>query len=764
MNTIRHLLKLWSGAALVIAWLGGPALQAQTTQWGTPFDWSAVAEVTPGLQRAEVLFTSPRRMVVNVLRADLSHPDLRLGTTPRSTAWGQTFSSVYTARTDRETCTAFLSRNRAEGRNMVAAINAAPFKPFPTSSPYSDKMGLAVEAGVVVSEQLNSDFTSPSLVYGRDWRARFASNKGDFVDPANVLTAVSGFEMVLSAGVPAGDSSPDPRTGIGLSGDQRWLILITVDGRQTGYSEGAGTRELGELMLYFGARDGMNMDGGGSTTMALYDKESGTVSVANSPSGGGQRSVANHLGIYYISTPEQIGMDDWLAWRGVPLGLRGAHQIPGQPGLPNALAYALNIHPLEGAAPGDNGASPVPAISADGTRLELFYRRNRHATDIDISVEGSAALEQGSWETPPQLSVEEVGTDPVTLDTIYRAGTPLNGDKYFLRLATILNTTPPPVETTGTIGNSTVANSWDADWADNFDTARTTDVLVSPATSHLAVGFGGASFPGQTDLVLEKIYQRSPGDTTTYLAEIAVFAGRWNRGDHVAELSYSTNGIDWTMAATETLNLYDNQGGHHLSATVPMTPDIQMLFVRLVVRDTNDSQADGSRIYSFGTNFSAVEPLGQDFTLSAWNTGWAGAFQSVSVSDVIVSPADTHLAIGFAGDSWPDQSNFVAEKSFVRLPGDTADYSVDIQLRASRWDRGNHEYRIEVAIDGGAWQEVAREILTLYSSEGGHFLQASVPLAADVNNFQVRVTVLDTNDWTADGSRLESLAVTFTRP
>lgn len=59
-----------------------------------------------------------------------------------------------------------------------------------------------------------------------------------------------------------------PRTAIGFTKDNK-LIIMTVDGRQKGISEGATLSELADLMLKFGAYQAMNLDGGSSTQMAV---------------------------------------------------------------------------------------------------------------------------------------------------------------------------------------------------------------------------------------------------------------------------------------------------------------------------------------------------------------------------------------------------------------------------------------------------------------------------------------------------------------
>ena len=84
-----------------------------------------------------------------------------------------------------------------------------------------------------------------------------------------------------------------PRTGIGLTGKQ--LFLVTVDGRQPGYSAGMTLREFATLFVNLGCTDAMNLDGGGSTTMVIRGQ------VVNSPSDGRERKVANALALFSLA-------------------------------------------------------------------------------------------------------------------------------------------------------------------------------------------------------------------------------------------------------------------------------------------------------------------------------------------------------------------------------------------------------------------------------------------------------------------------------
>ncbi|HCA87096.1 MAG TPA: hypothetical protein DEQ61_17425, partial [Streptomyces sp.] len=60
----------------------------------------------------------------------------------------------------------------------------------------------------------------------------------------------------------------NPRTLLGVDARGR-LLLVTSAGRQPGYSDGLGLNEAARLMKSLGAVDAMNLDGGGSSAMAL---------------------------------------------------------------------------------------------------------------------------------------------------------------------------------------------------------------------------------------------------------------------------------------------------------------------------------------------------------------------------------------------------------------------------------------------------------------------------------------------------------------
>jgi hypothetical protein len=107
--------------------------------------------------------------------------------------------------------------------------------------------------------------------------------------------AVSGNVVLLRDGkvLAPGDEEMHPRTAIGIDRDTNSLIIIAIDGRQW-HSRGLTMKETATLLKRMGAEDGLNLDGGGSSTMmARWSGE--PLGVVNSPSDGQLRAVPNGL-------------------------------------------------------------------------------------------------------------------------------------------------------------------------------------------------------------------------------------------------------------------------------------------------------------------------------------------------------------------------------------------------------------------------------------------------------------------------------------
>jgi hypothetical protein len=115
----------------------------------------------------------------------------------------------------------------------------------------------------------------------------------------NHFTARDGRIAAPSRAVYAPGSERHPRTNVGVTADGR-VLMVTVDGRQSGYSIGVTLAEMGRLMTSLGAVDAFNMDGGGSTVMARRFVAGDRFKVANRPSDGRERLATQALTVFQV--------------------------------------------------------------------------------------------------------------------------------------------------------------------------------------------------------------------------------------------------------------------------------------------------------------------------------------------------------------------------------------------------------------------------------------------------------------------------------
>lgn len=208
----------------------------------------------------------------------------------------------------------FLKQERAQ-----IAINGHFFLPFPSEDKTAWVIGLAASEGRVFSafEPPEQSYAlvafAPAINIDRDNHASIVT-----YDPANsdqkhvrekvaLWNVVAGSSQIVTRGVatiPAYrddnhfDGELDPggpnnysnskawadattaRTAIGLSRDQQTLTLFTVDVR--GGSEGMRLSEVANVLIRdFDVFEALNLDGGGSTTMAMEDPLTGNHSIVN---------------------------------------------------------------------------------------------------------------------------------------------------------------------------------------------------------------------------------------------------------------------------------------------------------------------------------------------------------------------------------------------------------------------------------------------------------------------------------------------------
>lgn len=251
-----------------------------------PFAATAWEPLFAGVELADLSADRPRPMKGHAVRIDLTAPGVGFLATPDN--------GDRPSETDGLKTSTFLARHK-----LQVAVNAAPFGPVRADNAEGnglDVAGLQISGGKAVSGP-NGNY--PALLVAKGNTVRVARPP---FDTAGVENAVGGFHVVLErGGVIEGDESIHPRTAAGVSADGKSLVLLVIDGRQRGYSGGATTGEVGAWLKALGAADGINLDGGGTTTLVVAGDD-GKPRVVNRPIHAGkpgtERVSASHLGVY----------------------------------------------------------------------------------------------------------------------------------------------------------------------------------------------------------------------------------------------------------------------------------------------------------------------------------------------------------------------------------------------------------------------------------------------------------------------------------
>jgi exopolysaccharide biosynthesis protein len=236
-------------------------------------------------------------MVVHVVVIDLKKSDIKTFVTPGKPRVEYPLNARTTSQ--------FL-----EEFNVQLAINGDGFTPwhsnglhdyYPHPGDPVAPIGFAASKGKIYSPNTESE---PVLYLSPTNQAHFNTAVG------KIFNAISGNIMLVEKGkmspdlktdLPDEHNQPQPRTAVGLDKNGKKLTIVIVDGRQPGYSQGATLLELAGILLEFNVHNGMNLDGGGSSTLVVMDPE-GKSKVLNSPVNnhipGRERAIANHLGFF----------------------------------------------------------------------------------------------------------------------------------------------------------------------------------------------------------------------------------------------------------------------------------------------------------------------------------------------------------------------------------------------------------------------------------------------------------------------------------
>ena len=291
-----------------------------------PFADAAVVVTHPfeGITFIARTEANPRPVVMHVVLVDLAAPGVTLKLTPPGGGRDTT----------RQTTLNFLRQENAQ-----IAVNVHFFVPYPSDETNANVVGFAVSQGKVYSP-FEPQPVAPGMVdqsyailphapaLNIDQSNRVTVIHRDPMDPSNrqvlervsLWTAFSGSAQIVSNGVktiPDYSGSPSgltrsktysatnswyslarARTAIGVMSDQKTLVLFTVD--QAGGSGGMSVDEVADLLIKdYQVNDALNLDGGGSTTLAMQDPATKVGRLVNVPNDNPRgRSVGSNLAVF----------------------------------------------------------------------------------------------------------------------------------------------------------------------------------------------------------------------------------------------------------------------------------------------------------------------------------------------------------------------------------------------------------------------------------------------------------------------------------
>lgn len=240
-----------------------------------------------------LVLDTPRPIIAHYVHVDLTSPHIQFLVTPNTIDNGERIS----ARTTSE----FL-----EEFDVQIAINGGFFGWSTEDEPQSDEIvtlhGLTASQGV----QYTEGYAPPG-----DYNTVYISenNQVEFDNlTVPIYNALSGYWMIVQNGAYQSINTPPehapqthPRTALALDREGNALIFIMVEGRQPGIAEGVTIEELAHFVIDAGGYTALNLDGGGSVTLAIED-ENGNAQLLTTPVSaniiGRERAIANHLGIY----------------------------------------------------------------------------------------------------------------------------------------------------------------------------------------------------------------------------------------------------------------------------------------------------------------------------------------------------------------------------------------------------------------------------------------------------------------------------------
>lgn len=263
-----------------------------------------------GVKLFSITQTLPRPLNIRLVEIDLAHPDVRFRVSPLDpglpggnetiTQPTRQYVNEQSAQIGINTSFFYLING---GQALPTNNNGLSVSDGHAYSPWDDN----AQVGFNIARNNVASIVTPASVRPTGVETNPAT--------ASLFNAGAGSHRLLNNGANVAPANSDeaghflhlqPRTALGITPTNK-LLLATIDGRRSGFSEGMYLREVASLLETYGATNAINLDGGGSTTMAMdyYGDGPTRAQLVNRPSGSERYNGAS-LGVFANRNPNFI--------------------------------------------------------------------------------------------------------------------------------------------------------------------------------------------------------------------------------------------------------------------------------------------------------------------------------------------------------------------------------------------------------------------------------------------------------------------------
>lgn len=166
------------------------------------------------------------------------------------------------------------TRQFLEKTSSLVALNASPFEtPLSYLFPQRKIMGLFINQGKLISPAIPRYSAICLAKTNGQWIPKIISNQAEY--PPETELALGGFFTILKDGEVQDfpSFSLDSRTAIGITKDERYLIILYIEGNNKKLSTGLSYEESALVMKAAGAWNALQMDGGSSSGLSVVHKD-----------------------------------------------------------------------------------------------------------------------------------------------------------------------------------------------------------------------------------------------------------------------------------------------------------------------------------------------------------------------------------------------------------------------------------------------------------------------------------------------------------